>query len=91
MREHTNMSVAPFLLTTLLLSAPIGDDGLGYFLVGGMLVSCAAVSALSWRYGLRWVRQKQPPVLVAVGALVLVLALASSLAAFQLAVMLVFG
>ncbi|MGY3091286.1 type VI protein secretion system component VasK [Hymenobacter sp. UYAg731] len=85
------MSFDYFLPATLLLSAPIGDDGLGYLVGRGLFLVFVAVSVLLWRYGLRWVRRKEQRILVAVGVFMLVVALASGLAAYQLFVMLVFG
>jgi hypothetical protein len=85
------MSVDYCLLATLLLSAPIGDDGLGYLVGGGLFLVFVAVAVLLGRYGLRWVRRKEQKTLVALGVLVLGVALASGLAAYQLFVMLVFG
>jgi uncharacterized membrane protein len=80
------MFFSQLLLAAFLLSAPIGGYSPIPFV--GVLLVLLAVAAVSWRSGLRLVRRRQKKVMVLVGAVVLIVALASSLQALELFVVL---
>jgi hypothetical protein len=83
------MSSSLLLLIALLLSEP---TSLGSPLaLWGILLVLVAVATVSWRSGLHLVRRKQEKAMVFAGVVVLLVALASSLSAYQLFVGLVFG
>jgi hypothetical protein len=74
-------SASLMLLPALYLLAPI-ITGIPTLPFWGVLLVLVAVSVAAWRSGLRFVRQKQEKVVRIAGAVVLLVALASSLVAY---------
>jgi dolichyl-phosphate-mannose--protein O-mannosyl transferase len=80
------MFFSQLLLMAFLLSAPIG--GYSPIPLVGVLLVLVAVAVVSWRSGLRLVRKRQEKIMVWAGAVVLIIALTSSLQALELFVVL---